>query len=125
MAIIVCIVIRLSGKDEHEIITVEQVKEMEAAYIIKGDIKLYEQIVSGPSSRHLEPYPDTRLPDPHQDTFSKTVFGFWLYLMTDCLFLPRSFAHMRFCITILLEALLHKIFFIFRPHLLKHDFVIK
>lgn len=33
----------------------------------------------------LEPYPDTRVPDPHQDTFSKTILGFWMYLMTDCL----------------------------------------
>jgi cytochrome o ubiquinol oxidase subunit 3 len=33
----------------------------------------------------LERYPDTRTPDPHQDTFSKTVLGFWIYLMTDCL----------------------------------------
>lgn len=33
----------------------------------------------------LEAHPDTRLPDPHQDTFSKTTFGFWVYLMTDCL----------------------------------------
>lgn len=29
--------------------------------------------------------PDTRVPDPHQDTFSKTTLGFWMYLMTDCL----------------------------------------
>lgn len=33
----------------------------------------------------LEVHPDTRVPDPHQDTFSKTTLGFWIYLMTDCL----------------------------------------
>lgn len=33
----------------------------------------------------LEPHPDMRTPDPHQDTFSKTTLGFWMYLMTDCL----------------------------------------
>ena len=32
-----------------------------------------------------ESHPDTRTPDPHQDTFSKTLLGFWIYLMTDCL----------------------------------------
>jgi cytochrome o ubiquinol oxidase subunit 3 len=33
----------------------------------------------------LEPNPDTSHPDPHQDTYSKTTLGFWIYLMTDCL----------------------------------------
>lgn len=32
-----------------------------------------------------EPYPDTRLPDPHQDSFARTTLGFWIYLMTDSL----------------------------------------
>lgn len=40
----------------------------------------------------LERYPDTRTPDPHQDTFSKTVFGFWIYLMTDCLLFATLFS---------------------------------
>lgn len=40
----------------------------------------------------LEHKPDTRLPDPHQDTFSKTVLGFWIYLMTDCLIFGSLFA---------------------------------
>jgi cytochrome o ubiquinol oxidase subunit III len=35
---------------------------------------------------------DTRLPDPHQDTFSKTVLGFWIYLMTDCILFATLFA---------------------------------
>lgn len=39
----------------------------------------------------LEPHPDTRLPDPHQDTFSRTILGFWLYLMTDCLVFASLF----------------------------------
>lgn len=35
---------------------------------------------------------DTRTPDPHQDTFSKTVLGFWMYLMTDCIVFAVLFA---------------------------------
>lgn len=34
---------------------------------------------------------DTRLPDPHQDTYSKTVLGFWIYLMTDCILFGALF----------------------------------
>lgn len=34
---------------------------------------------------------DTSIPDPHQDTFSKTVLGFWCYLMTDCLLFATLF----------------------------------
>lgn len=41
---------------------------------------------------HPVPHPDTRLPDPHQDTFSKTVLGFWIYLMTDCILFATLFA---------------------------------
>lgn len=33
------------------------------------------------------PYPDT-----HQDTYSKTLFGFWVYLMTDCILFGTLFA---------------------------------
>lgn len=40
----------------------------------------------------LEPNPDLRLPDPHQDAFSKTTLGFWMYLMTDCLVFTVLFA---------------------------------
>lgn len=32
------------------------------------------------------------LPDPHQDTFQKTIFGFWVYLMTDCILFGTLFA---------------------------------
>jgi len=39
-----------------------------------------------------DPHPDVRLPDTHQDTFSKTVLGFWLYLMTDCILFASLFA---------------------------------
>jgi cytochrome o ubiquinol oxidase subunit 3 len=39
----------------------------------------------------LERYPDTRVPDPHQDTFSRVVLGFWMYLMTDCLIFGTLF----------------------------------
>lgn len=38
-----------------------------------------------------DPLHDTRAPDPHQDVFSKNVFGFWLYLMTDCLLFGTLF----------------------------------
>jgi cytochrome o ubiquinol oxidase subunit 3 len=40
----------------------------------------------------LEPHADTRLPDPHQDTFAKNVLGFWMYLMSDCLIFGTLFA---------------------------------
>lgn len=39
----------------------------------------------------LELHPDLGVPDPHQDTFSKTVLGFWIYLMTDCLLFATLF----------------------------------
>ncbi|CAF23915.1 cytochrome o ubiquinol oxidase subunit III [Candidatus Protochlamydia amoebophila] len=39
----------------------------------------------------LDRQPDIRAPDPHQDTFSKTYFGFWMYLMTDCLLFATLF----------------------------------
>lgn len=35
---------------------------------------------------------DTHVPDPHQDTFSKTILGFWIYLMTDCILFATLFA---------------------------------
>lgn len=31
-------------------------------------------------------------PDPHQDKFTMTVTGFWIYLMTDCLIFASLFA---------------------------------
>lgn len=39
-----------------------------------------------------EPHPDTRVPDPHQDVFSRTILGFWTYLMTDCILFGSLFA---------------------------------
>lgn len=38
-----------------------------------------------------DPYADTSTPDPHQDTYSKTVLGFWMYLMTDCILFGSLF----------------------------------
>jgi cytochrome o ubiquinol oxidase subunit 3 len=38
-----------------------------------------------------QPYGDTHTPDIHQDTFSKTVLGFWMYLMTDCILFATLF----------------------------------
>lgn len=38
-----------------------------------------------------EAHPDTSAPDPHQDTFSRTVLGFWMYLMTDCILFATLF----------------------------------
>jgi len=38
-----------------------------------------------------DPKADTSVPDPHQDTFSKTHFGFWVYLMTDCVLFATLF----------------------------------
>jgi len=31
------------------------------------------------------------LPDPHQDIFSRTILGFWMYLMTDCIIFVTLF----------------------------------
>lgn len=39
-----------------------------------------------------DPNADTTTPDPHQDTFSRTVLGFWIYLMTDCILFATLFA---------------------------------
>ncbi len=33
-----------------------------------------------------------QFPDPHHDTFSKNVFGFWVYLMTDFMMFAALFA---------------------------------
>lgn len=41
--------------------------------------------------RH-DPHADTSVPDPHQDTFSRVVLGFWIYLMTDCILFGTLFA---------------------------------
>lgn len=38
-----------------------------------------------------DPHADTRVPDAHQDTYSKTFLGFWCYLMTDCLLFATLF----------------------------------
>jgi len=40
----------------------------------------------------VEAHPDTSLPDPHQDHYSKTILGFWIYLMTDCILFATFFA---------------------------------
>jgi cytochrome o ubiquinol oxidase subunit III len=50
--------------------------------------------MSNPLNIHHKPnlHPDTRIPDPHQDTFSRTLLGFWMYLMTDCLLFGSLFA---------------------------------
>lgn len=39
----------------------------------------------------LDPHADIRTPDPHQDTYSMTKLGFWIYLMTDCLLFTTLF----------------------------------
>lgn len=42
--------------------------------------------------RHERPaVSDTRVPDTHQDRYSATVLGFWMYLMTDCLLFATLF----------------------------------
>jgi cytochrome o ubiquinol oxidase subunit 3 len=41
---------------------------------------------------HPEPNPDLSVPDPHQDPYSKTILGFWIGLMTDCLLFGTLFA---------------------------------
>lgn len=44
------------------------------------------------TSHHVPEHADTSVPDPHQDTFSKTVLGFWMYLMSDCILFASLFA---------------------------------
>jgi cytochrome o ubiquinol oxidase subunit III len=39
----------------------------------------------------LESFPNTHFPDQHQDKFSATRLGFWLYLMTDTLLFVTLF----------------------------------
>lgn len=39
-----------------------------------------------------EAHPDLSLPDPHQDAYSRSILGFWTYLMTDCLLFGTLFA---------------------------------
>jgi cytochrome o ubiquinol oxidase subunit 3 len=39
-----------------------------------------------------DPHADTHLPDPHQHTYSRTVLGFWIYLMTDCVLFAALFS---------------------------------
>lgn len=42
--------------------------------------------------RHTaDPNADISTPDPHQDHFHKTVIGFWVYLMTDCIIFATLF----------------------------------
>lgn len=35
---------------------------------------------------------DLSIPDPRQDSYSKAMLGFWIYLMTDCLIFATLFA---------------------------------
>ena len=37
-------------------------------------------------------HPDLNVPDPHQDAYSRSILGFWTYLMTDCLLFGTLFA---------------------------------
>jgi cytochrome o ubiquinol oxidase subunit III len=39
-----------------------------------------------------DPFRNTQTPDIHQDTFSKTILGFWMYLMTDCILFAALFS---------------------------------
>ncbi len=39
----------------------------------------------------VDPNADISVPDPHQDHFHKTVIGFWVYLMTDCIIFATLF----------------------------------
>ncbi len=40
----------------------------------------------------VDPHADKSVPDPHQDTYAKTILGFWMYLMTDCILFTALFA---------------------------------
>lgn len=39
----------------------------------------------------VEANADRSVPDPHQDRYSMAVFGFWIYLLTDCLLFTTLF----------------------------------
>ena len=39
-----------------------------------------------------ETIPPQKFPDPHHDAYSRTVFGFWVYLMSDCILFATLFA---------------------------------
>lgn len=39
-----------------------------------------------------DPHPDRSIPDPNQSVYSKTILGFWVYLMADCLLFGSLFA---------------------------------
>ncbi len=39
-----------------------------------------------------DPQANTHLPDIHQDIYTKTVLGFWMYLMTDCILFATLFS---------------------------------
>lgn len=39
----------------------------------------------------FNPKMPAKVPDPHQESFSKAVLGFWMYLMTDCLLFASLF----------------------------------
>jgi cytochrome o ubiquinol oxidase subunit 3 len=41
---------------------------------------------------HPAPAAHESSPDPHHDTYSKTLFGFWLYLLSDFMFFAGLFA---------------------------------
>lgn len=41
---------------------------------------------------HSEAIKDETYPDPHHDVYSKTLFGFWIYLLTDFMLFGTLFA---------------------------------
>lgn len=41
---------------------------------------------------HLKTIPDEKFPDAYHDVYSKTVFGFWVYLLTDFILFGTLFA---------------------------------
>ncbi len=41
---------------------------------------------------HPPAHPTLVIPDPHQDAFSRVTFGFWCYIMTDCVIFATLFA---------------------------------
>jgi cytochrome o ubiquinol oxidase subunit 3 len=49
-------------------------------------------IESSAIHHRADPRADRSLPDPHQDSYAKTVLGFWIYLMTDCVLFATLFA---------------------------------
>ena len=75
---IACVIIHLYQKHPDYHVPAEEVEKMESRRQTR---------MKHPERMMHENYPDT-----HHDAYSRTVFGFWLYLMTDFILFGALFA---------------------------------